>query len=320
MAVKFLLVVELALLAAVGYLTREWEIRLLHGESLPRGTGALFLRFVRPPHWIKSSIVFIFVAFPGIHPSLPLVLPIVFFHQAFLFAVNDYFDREVDSLNEVKRRRNVVSSGELSLAEARAMLALLAVPGLLLPIFLGWPAALLSVVFLAASFAYSAPPFRLKGRVVFDLVSHAFLVFSYSFLFTTLAIAGPTARNVTVYSILVLLSISIQMAQESRDFSDDARVETNSVLALGFGRAYLLMSFLLSVALALSFWLVVSRLGSIFFLVLPALCSFAIYDLVVSWRKGEHSAYFKNMWFQINFKVLSGLCPVLVYWLLRSWF
>ncbi|MEW6443442.1 MAG: UbiA family prenyltransferase [bacterium] len=317
--VEFLLVVELALIAAVAYFTRDWEIRLLRGESLPRGKAALFLRFTRPPHWIKSAIVFVFVAVPQPHSALLLVLPIVFLHQAFLFAVNDYFDREVDSLNEVKKRRNVISSGELPLPRARVVLGFIAVPGLLLPLFLGWPVLLLSGAFLAASYAYSAPPLRLKGRVGWDLVAHAFLVFSYSFLFTTLAIPGPTPRNMAIYAVLVLVSVSIQMAQESRDFSDDAQVETNSVLALGYGRAYLLMGLLLSSALALSFWLVLSGLGSVFFLVLSALCSFAIYDLAQTWRRGEYSAYFRNMWLRINLKVLAGLCPVLVYWLLRSW-
>ena len=311
------LLLELLAILWIFFVARGWELRLIRGENIPRGRLSVYLRFIRPQHWIFFSVLFVFVAHPGFHPSLVLVLPAVFFQQAFLFAMNDYWDKDVDAQNGLKKRRNVVSSGELPLSEAHVLLTLLLFVGALFPLFLGWRPTLLSIGFLVTSYAYSAPPFRLKGRVYWDLISHAFLVFSYPFLFTTVALGTFSLRNMIMYLIFVMLSLQLQISQEVRDFHDDAQIETNTALALGYKKAYLLMSVLLILSCILTFWLVLSEQTSVFFLLVASLCAFVLYDVYRTWKGKDHSACFQNIWWRSNKKVLVGFGPVLLWWLIH---
>ena len=313
---RVLLVIELFFISMMWHISRNWVHRLLRGESIPEGTIALYIRFMRPEGWLHFSTLFVFLAYPGFHqPALALILPAVFFQQAFLFAVNDYFDRKVDALDTLKRKRNVVSSGRLSLAEGRGILIVLFLLGIIVPIFLGLEATLLSIVFLAGSYAYSAPPLRLKGRVFWDLISHAFLVFTYPFLFTTVTLGIYSLRNLVMYLIFLLLSLHIQISQEARDFDDDAVFETNSVMLLGYRKAYLFMSLVLGLGIVLSFWIVHAKLTSSLFLLVACMCANGLHDLYITWKSKDYGACFSNTWQRFLKKSLIAFAPVLLWWL-----
>lgn len=314
---QIILSVELLLLGFTLYFTRDWELRLIRGERLSPGRVAVYLRFMRPQHYVIFSTLLVFVAYPGFHDALVFVLPVTFFQQAFLFAANDYYDRDVDALNTLKKQRNVVSSGELSLSRGRAFLVALFVLTTLLSVPLGGAATLLTLAFLAAGFMYSAPPYRLKGRRYWDLVSHCFLVLSFPFLFTTVVLGLFTVRNLTMYLAFVLLSLYIQVSQELRDVDDDATIETNTVLTMGYKYAYLLMGLLLTLGFLLSFWLVFTQRASSLFLLLASLCAFCMYDLYRTWKSGQYGACFQNTWLWFNKKAVVGFGPVLLWWLLH---
>jgi len=316
--VEAILFLEILTLAVLFYFTRRWEVLLHSGKNVPDGRIPLYLRFFRVQHWIIFFPLLVFAAHPAVHPSLLLVFPAVFSHQAFLFAINDYRDREVDSQNPFKSRRNVIASGELSTGEAKMLLAVLVGVSLLLPVFLGLAAVFLSVIFLVASYAYSSPPWRLKGRVAWDLVSHAFLVFSYPFAFTSVAFGIASIRNAVMYGIFLLLSVYIQISQETRDLSDDSRFETNSVVRMGHKRAYVFMFALFSLSFALSFWLILTNRASCLFLLVPTLCGFGLYDLYLSWRSQNLAACYQNTWLKSNRKILVAFTPVLLWWWIHS--
>jgi len=311
---NLLILGELLLIVWVTVACRRWEMGLFRGETPPGGRVALYLRIMRPQHWILFTTLFVFVAWPGFHPKMVFVLPAVFFQQAFLFGVNDYFDREVDSLNPLKKKRNVVASGELSLAEGRLVLLLVFVLGMLFAACLGPAAAVLSGVFMAVSYAYTAPPFRLKGRIGWDLASHGFVVFSFPFLFATVGLGALSGRNTLMYVTFVLLSLQIQVSQEARDFKDDAEVETNSVLTMGYRNAYLLMTGLLLASLVLCFFLVLSGRASTLFLLVGVLCACALRDLYGTWRRGEYAGAFQSIWAGFNRKALVASVPVFLWW------
>ncbi len=313
---NLLILAELLLIVIVTYYCRQWELGLFQGQDPPGGRAALYLRIMRPQHWILFTTVFVFVACPGLHPKLACVLPAVFFQQAFLFGVNDYWDREVDALNPLKKKRNVVASGELSLAECRFVLFLVFALGMLFSVCLGPAAAGLSALFMVVSYAYTAPPFRLKGRIGWDLVSHGFVVFSFPFLFTTVGLGLVSVRNLGMYLIFVLLSLQIQVSQEARDFKDDAEVEMNSVLAMGYRNAYLLMAGLLVTSLVLCFLLVLSGRASVLFLLVASLCASALHDLHGTWRRKQYAGGFQSIWAGFNKKTLVASLPVILWWFL----
>ena len=310
-----ILILELAAIVAVLLATRTWEMNLLaEWQDPPSYRLAVVLRFMRPQHWILFSTLFVFVAFPAFSPRLVLVLPAVFFQQAFLFAVNDYFDKDVDALNPLKKKRNVVASGELSPAECRVALLAMFFVGMLFPAFLGVGAAVLSALFMAVSYAYTAPPYRLKGRVFWDLVSHGFVVFSFPFLFTTVAMDQFSLRNLFMYLIFVLLSVQLQVSQEARDFCDDAQVESNSVLNMGYRKAYLLMVALVATGFCLSFVVVLAGWASALFLLVASLCACALWDIYMAWGSGRYDRCFQNIWAGFNRKALVAMAPVVLWW------
>ena len=309
-----IILAELLLIAVILYITRKWEMGLFQGKDPPGGRFALYLRIMRPQHWLLFTTVFVFVACPEFHPMLACVLPAVFLQQAFLFGVNDYWDREVDALNPLKKQRNVVASGQLSLAECRLVLCAVFALGMFFSACLGPAAAGLAALFMAVSYAYTARPFRLKGRVGWDLISHGFVVFSFPFLFTTVALGLWSDRNMVMYLIFVLLSLQIQVSQESRDFKDDAEVETNSVLAMGYRNAYLFMAGLLGVSFVLCFLLVLTGRASALFLLVASLCACALYDLHGTWKSGEYDRAFQGIWAGFNKKALLSSVPVVLWW------
>ena len=83
----------------------------------------LLMRFLRTQHWVFHVPITVFVAHPHFDFLMALILPIVFCQQAFLFAVNDYFDRDIDARDPNKKDRNVISAGLLPLRQARIILA-----------------------------------------------------------------------------------------------------------------------------------------------------------------------------------------------------
>ncbi len=59
-----IILTELLLIALIMYFTRDWELGLFRGEDPPGGRIALYLRIMRPQHWILFTTLFVFVAFP----------------------------------------------------------------------------------------------------------------------------------------------------------------------------------------------------------------------------------------------------------------
>jgi len=314
--ISVLVFLEVCAFVVIGYFGRKWEVGLARGIPPPGDRGAVLLRFLRPHAWIILATVFVLLASPEFPPNLVYVLPAVFFQQAFLFAVNDFWDREVDSLNPFKKRRNVLSSGELTPTQGKFLLALVSLLGFLPAIPLGPGAVFLTVIFLGLSYAYSSPPFRLKGRVVWDLASHAFLVFSYPFLFTSVALSRYTTRNLLLYLLFVLVSLYIQVGQEARDFEEDAQIETNSVLTLGYRKAFLFMTSLLAASFLLAFGLVLSGQVSPLYLLICCHCVFHLHDVYATWKSTRYAMCFQNAWGGFIKKTLVGSVPVLLWWFL----
>ncbi len=314
---QFFILLIVACFVVLGLFCRKWEIDLLAGKRIPEGKLMAFILFLRPLAWIHLATLLVFLACPHLDPYLLYVLPAVFFQQAFLFAVNDYCDREADGLNEFKKKRNVITSGKLSLTEGRILLALLVLLGFGFSCLLGWPALILALIYTGVSYAYSAPPFRLKGRVYWDLVSHGFTVFSYPFLFTTVAMGLYSPRNGFLYFAFLLVSLYIQVGQETRDLQEDAQHETNSIIRLGYRKAYLVMTGLLAACVALFFLMVLTETVSTLYLLITAYFVFHLYDLYLTWKSGDYGMCFPNTWGGLYKKPLVGAVPVLLWWILH---
>ena len=68
-------------------------------------------------------------------PDLYLAIVIVFGVQIFLFASNDYFDRDVDALDPKKKKRNPVCDGRITVKGVRVLLLATAIIPLLASLY-----------------------------------------------------------------------------------------------------------------------------------------------------------------------------------------
>ncbi len=138
----------------------------------------LFL--VRPPLLCASSTFFFAGAvsalrhtgelrtFQLVHEALPNLLLFTLIVSA-AFIINQIFDVESDRLN---RKSFLLSSGVVSRREAAAVLVGVSTFAIGLSLLFDSSVQYLTIVGLALGFAYSAPPLRLKGRPVLDMIAN----------------------------------------------------------------------------------------------------------------------------------------------------
>jgi chlorophyll synthase len=115
--------------------------------------------------------------------------------------INDYFDREVDALNEPNR---LIPSGLVGTTQILLTLAVLLAIGVAIGLYLGQTVARLSAIGLVLAVAYSAPPLRAKrnGWIGNSLVAIAYEGLAW--------MAGHAAfAPLTASSVLIALFYSV---------------------------------------------------------------------------------------------------------------
>ncbi|MBN2053491.1 UbiA family prenyltransferase [bacterium] len=149
------------------------------------------------------------------------------------YAVNDYFDREVDAKHPSGSKRNPLASGEMSLPEARRLIIAAAAAALLLSALVSPWAILTNAIYMVIGLVYVAEPIRLKRRFLLDVASHIFTVMSYSYLFTVIFFYRFTPLDAFFYVNMVVTSLIVQLSQELFDFDHDREFEHNTAIVLG---------------------------------------------------------------------------------------
>nr|QOV09147.1 UbiA family prenyltransferase [uncultured Thermoplasmata archaeon] len=170
-------------------------------------------------------------------PAVYIALLIVFSAQIFLFASNDYFDRDVDALDPGKRVRNPVCDGRVTLAGVRALLIVTAIIPLIASLYFGLLAFLFSALAMFIFYYYTAPPLRFKNKVFLDVLSHGLFVNTFPYFFCLVALMDFTVGTVFLLFAIMMRSTMAQMLQEIRDYHIDSQVEKNTVVVLGQKRA-----------------------------------------------------------------------------------
>lgn len=133
------------------------------------------LRVMRPKQWTKNLIAYAPLLFAAKAHNLLLlqnatlcVVSFCFVSSA-VYIINDIFDREADKLHPRKCKRPI-ASGEISLATAWTLAALLAPTGLILSFLLRPSLALVVLAYLLLTVAYSMV---LKHAAILDVLSIA---------------------------------------------------------------------------------------------------------------------------------------------------
>jgi 4-hydroxybenzoate polyprenyltransferase len=170
-------------------------------------------------------------------PTIYIAFMIVFSAQIFLFASNDYFDRHVDALDPKKRRRNPVCDGRVTLPGVRALLIVSGIIPLVAATYFGLWAFIFTAFAMFIFYFYTAPPLRLKNKVVLDVLSHGIFVNTFPYFFCLVALNDFSVGTMYLLSAIMMRSTMAQMLQEIRDYEIDKQVEKNTVVVLGQRRA-----------------------------------------------------------------------------------
>jgi hypothetical protein len=150
----------------------------------------------------------------------------------FAFALNDRFDASYDAHEPDKARRNVFTRRTNNTLDLILLNAGVILAGIYLSF--GLRGAILGVAGLAAAWAYSGWPLRLKTRPGFDLFTHAAFVETFPYLAAILLASAPLIPlDLLAWFILALTSLSAQLEQQARDYGVDSKFERNFTTVVG---------------------------------------------------------------------------------------
>lgn len=170
--------------------------------------------------------------------SIPLALAL---GAWFAFALNDRFDAPYDAHEPAKAQRNVFTRGTSWTLDLILLIAGSVLAGLYLGF--GLRGAIVGLVGLAAAWAYSGTPLRLKTRPGFDLFTHAAFVETFPYLAAVMLAGAPLLPlDLLAWAILALTSLSAQLEQQARDYSVDSKFERNFTTVVGLAVNHRLLS------------------------------------------------------------------------------
>ena len=118
-------------------------------------------------------------------------------------SINDYFDREVDAVNEPWR---AIPSGRLNINQVYQLTGFLGFLGLLAAYYLGQTALLLAFIGIFMAHNYSAPPLRLKAQTWLGPLSSGI-----SYIFLPWLAASSVFGGITIASVVLAAIYSLEV-------------------------------------------------------------------------------------------------------------
>ncbi|MCX6665990.1 MAG: prenyltransferase [Euryarchaeota archaeon] len=151
-----------------------------------------------------------------------------FFSISFTFAINNYYDIESDKNNPRRRNVNALALGEISkINEIILNLVFLAIPIIFCIIYQDITIIIVCILLLFMGWVYSAPPLRLKGRPIIDIVWHFFgffLIILWGALFT-----GQINNTILLVAISAgIFSCIFQICNHILDYDYDNKSGTTT--------------------------------------------------------------------------------------------
>ncbi len=161
----------------------------------------------------------------------PNILPFAVFLIAafcifsFTFIINNYYDVETDKKNPRRKDINAIASGMISKKSTNIINICLILISLIVCFLFKFEVFVFCIFLIFISWSYSAPPFRIKGRPVFDVIWH-FFGFIAAILMGSI-IAGSITQLSIFYSIsLGIFSAVGQVGNHIEDYSYDKSSNT----------------------------------------------------------------------------------------------
>lgn len=161
--------------------------------------------------------------FPGYLPLIASLITPIFISMA-SFAINDYFDVEVDKENNKKNAPLV--SGELTKKEALYITIITLFIGIFASAFINYYAFIIAVIFGALAMLYS---YKLKE--IF-LIGNIYIAFSMSipFIYGNFVLSNKFSIAILIVSSMVFLSgLAREIHGTVRDYKGDIKRKVNSL-------------------------------------------------------------------------------------------
>jgi len=153
-----------------------------------------------------------------------------FFLTAFIFAINDVEDAEDDNQTLEKRKRNPISSGDLTKTQGYLISFLLLLIGLSLLLIISPLVFFVGLVLTSVGFFYSWKPVRLKSIPIVDLISHVICLGLLQFSTTYLTFRPLDLLFIPFLMIIIPISFVTDIFQELRDFKVDKKMKINNTI------------------------------------------------------------------------------------------
>ncbi len=158
-------------------------------------------------------------------------------------AINDYFDREVDAVNEPWR---VLPSGRITLRRTYQIIAGLGFGGLLVAYWLGPVVTLLAFFGIFMAHNYSAPPVRLKRFTWLGPLSSSISYILVPWLAAASVFGGISGRVALIAVLYSLSGLGIMILNDFKSIVGDFQLKLPSVpVVYGTGRAARLACFIM---------------------------------------------------------------------------
>lgn len=210
-----------------------------------------FIRIKDATTWIAVSILGFILALSSMSISIYIepfiVLLITYFCIiSFTFSINNFYDIDTDKRNPRRKNINPIASGRISIKTSKILIITLAI----IPLFISFLFGNIQLLLFAAlliflGWSYSAPPLRVKGRPVADIIIHFFG------FFLGVLYGSYIAGKIELISILVAISVGVssciyQVLNHILDYSYDKKGGTVTFAVwLGLDKAKLIMNLLI---------------------------------------------------------------------------
>lgn len=197
--------------------------RIKEHSSIPGVPWSLRLIFIFP---------LIFLISPQSLFSYKMVIIFLanFSLTAFLYAINDVEDAEDDNQILEKRKRNPISSGDLTKRQGYLISLLLLLIGLFLLLIISPLVFFVGLVLTSVGFFYSWKPVRLKSIPIVDLISHVICLGLLQFSTTYFTFRSFDSFFIPFLMIIIPVSFMTDIFQELRDFKVDKKTKINNTI------------------------------------------------------------------------------------------
>jgi chlorophyll synthase len=140
--------------------------------------------------------------------------------------INDYYDREVDALNEPDR---LIPSGRVSIQQVMITIVVLIVLGLAIGFYFGRGIPLLVVFGVFLAIAYSAPPFRAKQNGWYGNALAAISYEGLAWVAGHLAFAALTPQSLLIAALYSLGTHGIMSINDYKSIEGDTKIGVRTI-------------------------------------------------------------------------------------------